>query len=228
MAIRLKALDYKFQNLKLLQDALTHPSALTPGQGMAFERLEFLGDRVLGLVVASWLFEAFPKDTEGALSKRLTGLVCKEILVKVAHSLGLEDAMKIKQEKSFSQQKRLETVLADGCEALIGALYLDGGLTVASDFIHTHWSSYLTLSPMPPCDPKSSLQEWVQGRGHPAPLYRVLQREGPPHAPIFTVEVTIEGYEPARGMGSSKQSAEKRAAENLLGKIKLNEDQGSL
>src|SRR3990167_8012465 len=134
-----KKLGYRFKNISFLEKALTHPSALPPGQGIDFERLEFLGDRVLGLVVASWLFKEFPFEKEGDLAKRFAGLVCKETLVEVAEVLALDKAMRMKQERSSSQKKRLETLLADGCEAFIGALYLDGGIEVARSFIHRFW-----------------------------------------------------------------------------------------
>lgn len=209
-------LGYTFKNVKLFQQALAHPSALAPGQGIDFERLEFLGDRVLGLVVAAWLFEEFPDEKEGDMAKRFTGLVRKETLVDVAKVLGLNQIMLMKREKSFSQNKRLDTILADGCEALIGALYLDGGLKVVRSFIYQHWKGYLRNTPEPPCDSKSILQEWVQGQGKAHPQYLVLESSGPAHAPHFVVEVHIEDLEPVRGEGSSKRLAEKEAAQRML------------
>src|ERR1700722_19224287 len=122
-----KELGYTFKNAFLLEKALTHPSALTPGQGVDFERFEFLGDRVLGLVIAAWLFEEFPHEKEGDMAKRLAGLVRKETLVDIAKAIHLDQFLVIKRERSSSEHKRLETMLADGCEALIGALYLEGG-----------------------------------------------------------------------------------------------------
>ena len=146
-----KSLGYSFKNTRLLKQALTHPSALLSGQGAEFERLEFLGDRVLGLVVATWLFDEFPQEKEGDLAKRLAGLVRKETLVEVAKSIDLDHFMVMKREKSSSQNKRLETLLSDGCEALIGAFYLDGGLEVAHAFIHQHWKDLFKKTPEPPC-----------------------------------------------------------------------------
>src|SRR3984957_11145486 len=160
-----KELGYTFKNAFLLEKALTHPSALTPGQGVDFERFEFLGDRVLGLVIAAWLFEEFPHEKEGDMAKRFTSLVRKETLVQVAKTIDLDQVMVMKREESSSQKKRLETLLADGCESLIGALYLEGGLEAAQSFIHRYWKDYLQGSPEPPRDPKSILQEWIQGQG---------------------------------------------------------------
>lgn len=212
-------LGYTFKNPRLLQQALTHPSALPSGQGVDFERLEFLGDRVLGVIVASWLFEEFPTEKEGDLAKRLTGLVRKETLVDVAKFIDLDQCMMMKRERSSSENKRLETLLADGCEALIGALYLDGGLEIAHAFIHQYWDDLLKGTHEPPRDPKSILQEWIQGQGKPHPQYVVLDASGPAHAPRFVVEVQIDGIEPAQGEGSSKRLAEKVAAQNMLNMI---------
>jgi len=211
-----KDLEYTFKIAELLTKALTHPSALAPGQGIEFERLEFLGDRVLGLVVASWLFTEFPMEKEGDMAKRLTALVRKETLVDVAKTIGLDQAMVMKREKSSSQDKRLETLLADGCEALIGALYLDGGFEAAQSFIHTYWQDVLKGTLEPPRDPKSILQEWIQGHGKTPPQYVVLESSGPAHAPRFIVEVRVEGLDPVQGEGSSKRHAEKEAAQHML------------
>ncbi|MBL8675829.1 MAG: ribonuclease III [Alphaproteobacteria bacterium] len=209
-------LNYQFKNPSLLKKALTHPSALPPGQGVGFERLEFLGDRVLGLVVARWLFEKFPKDSEGNLAARFANLVRKETLLKVASRIKLEGAMVMKHETSFSQKKRLETLLADGCEALIGALYLDDSLEVAQAFIHYFWEPFLEENLPPPQDPKSILQEWGQSQGKKHPCYSLISSSGPAHSPNFIVEVFVEGLAPARGNGSSKRLAEKDAAREML------------
>jgi len=209
-------LGYTFKDAALLESALTHPSALSPGLGRPFERLEFLGDRVLGLLIAEWLYTHFPDEPEGDLSKRLARLVCKETLVQIASTLRLKTALKIRHEKSASQKKRLETLLADGCEALIGALYLDGGIEETRLFIHHHWKPYIETSASPRYDSKSSLQEWIQAAGKGHPQYTLLESSGPAHSPLFTVEVCIEGYPPQQGTGSSKQLAEKAAAQNLL------------
>lgn len=214
-----QALGYTFKNPRLLKQALTHPSALPSSQGIEFERLEFLGDRVLGLVISEWLFEAFPREKEGDMAKRLAGLVRKETLVDIAKELNLDNFMVMKRERSSSGNKRLETLLADGCEAIIGALYLDGGLDAPRAFIHQYWESLFNTTPKPPRDSKSILQEWIQGKGKPHPQYVILNSSGPAHAPRFVVEVHVEGMEPMMGEGSSKRLAEKAAAQNMLDRI---------
>ena len=211
-----RELGYTFKNAALLKNALSHPSALAPGQGIEFERLEFLGDRVLGLVVANWLFKEFPHESEGDMAKRFTSLVRKETLVEVAKTIDLDRAMVMKRENSSSQKKRLETLLADGCEALIGALYLEGGLEAAQSFIYSYWKDYLKAANEPPGDSKSILQEWVQGQGKTHPQYVVLESSGPAHAPHFIVEVRVENLTPVQGAGSSKRLAEKEAAQRML------------
>ncbi len=211
-----KNLGYAFKNLSFLEKALTHPSALPPGQGVDFERLEFLGDRVLGLIVATWLFEEFPQEKEGDLARRFTSLVRKETLVDVAQAINLDQVMVMKREKSSSQKKRMETLLADGCEALIGALYLEGGLEAAQFFIHRYWGDYLKGTHKPPQDPKSRLQEWAQGQGKRHPSYVVIESSGPAHAPRFIMEVWVEGFDSVQGIGSSKRLAEQEAAQHML------------
>jgi len=219
----MKALEseikYTFKDNSLLQKALTHPSALLPGQGVDFERLEFLGDRILGVVIASWLFEDFPIEKEGDLAKRFAGLVRKETLVEVANSIHLDQVMVMKRERSSSQQKRLDTLLSDGCEALIAALYLDGGFEAASQFIRYYWNDYFKEPTEPPRDAKSALQEWAQAQGKTHPHYDVLHSSGPAHAPVFIVEVHVEGLAPMKGEGSSKRHAEKEAAQHMLDEI---------
>ncbi|HUX79838.1 MAG TPA: ribonuclease III [Alphaproteobacteria bacterium] len=212
-------LGYTFKNPSSLQKALTHPSALPPGQGVDFERLEFLGDRVLGLVMATWLFKEFPQEKEGDLAKRFTGLVRKETLVEVAQVIHLDQVMVMKRENSISQKKRMDTLLSDGCEALIGALYLEGGIEAAQSFIYRHWESYLKGDLEPPRDPKSILQEWAQGRKKTHPHYLVIESSGPAHAPHFIVEVQVEGFAPIQGEGSSKRLAEQDAAQHMLNQV---------
>lgn len=212
-------LKYTFKDSSFLRMALTHPSALPAGQGVDFERLEFLGDRVLGLVIASWLFEEFPHESEGGLAKWFAGLVQKETLVAIAEAINLDKSMVMKHEKSSSQEKRLETLLADGCEALIGALYLDGGLDIARAFIQHFWKDHFQNIQSLPHDPKSMLQEWGQARGKSHPVYKTLSSSGPAHAPCFVVEVRVDDFEPVQGEGTSKRLAEKDAAKNLLNMI---------
>jgi ribonuclease-3 len=139
--------------------------------------------------------------------------------VEVAKLIDLNNVLVMKRENSFTQEKRLETLLADGCEALIGALYLDGGFETAKSFIHEHWQTYLENTSEPPRDSKSVLQEWAQGQGKIHPLYVILNSSGPAHAPHFIVEVRVEGLDAVQGEGSSKRHAEKNAAQNMLNMI---------
>lgn len=211
-----KNLGHTFKDKSLLLQALTHPSALPPGQENNFERLEFLGDRVLGLVIAEWLFELFPDEKEGDMAKRFTALVRKGTLVKVARSLSLDQVINMKQEKSSTQEKRLETLLSDGCEALLGAFYLEAGLKKVQTFIHQYWRAYLEEDYVPPRDPKSLLQEWAQGQGKSHPKYVVVETSGPAHSPHFIVEVHVQGLEAIQGKGLSKKEAEKEASFHML------------
>jgi ribonuclease-3 len=152
------------------------------GNLISYERLEFLGDRVLGLIIAKLLFQRFPAEPEGDLARRLAALVRKETLAGGAEN---------------------PSVLADACEAVIGALYLDGGLAAAERFVLSYWTPFLEAEDTPPQDAKTALQEWAQGRALPLPAYREVARNGPPHEPHFTVEVRVEGHEPARAQGAA-------------------------
>lgn len=215
-------LGHRFSDLSLLEEALTHRSALQRrgGQGARFahgnERLEFLGDRVLALVVAEMLQEHFPAESEGALAKRHAALVRAEVLAEIAGEIGIGGWLRMGEAERQSGGADKPTILADACEALLGALYRDGGLPAASRFIRHHWSGRLASTEQPPADAKTALQEWAQGRGLPLPDYREVGREGPPHAPLFAVEVTVKGRGPARGTGRTKREAERAAAALLL------------
>ncbi|MEE8189293.1 MAG: ribonuclease III [Kiloniellales bacterium] len=211
-------LNHRFSEPRLLVEALTHPSAANQGGAgeESYERLEFLGDRVLGLVVADLLLVRFPDEEEGALSKRLAELVRRETLAEVARSLGLERHLRLAKGEERSGERDNPALLADACEAVIGALYIDGGLEPARAFVEAHWIPYLEAASEPPSEPKTALQEWAQGRGLPLPKYREVARSGPDHEPLFTIEVRVEGQPPARGEGRSKRLAEQGAAERLL------------
>jgi ribonuclease-3 len=176
--------------------------------------LEFLGDRVLGLIVAEMLLETFPDEDEGMIARRHAALVRAEALTRVARDVGLGGALRLKGERPNP------AILADACEAVIGALYLDGGLDAASRFVRQAWQELLAETPAPPKDAKTELQEWAQGRALPLPSYREIGREGPAHAPVFTVEVDVTGLPPIRAQGASKRTAEQRAAEQMLVKVK--------
>ncbi len=212
-------LGYGFRRPELLRQALTHPSATSHRKGGAahYERLEFLGDRVLGLVVADLLMARFPSESEGALAKRLSALVRRETLIEVAIGIGLDRHLVLGVGEQDSEVNG--SMMADACEAMIGALYLDGGLEVARDFVVPHWMPFVEAEITPPQDAKTGLQEWAQARGLPLPDYREVDRRGPHHEPWFTVEVTVEGYAPASGEGGSKRVAEQAAAGRLLPRL---------
>ena len=214
-------LGHDFDDPALLRRALTHASA-TRRDGkdpVNYERLEFLGDRVLGLIIAELLFARFPDEPEGDLARRLAALVRKETLADVAEELALGACMDFGPTEQEGGAEN-PSVLADACEAVIGALYLDGGLAAAEGFVRSFWTPYLEAERKPPQDAKTMLQEWAQGRALPLPSYSEVAREGPPHEPLFTVEVLVEGQPPARAQGRSKRMAEQFAAEILLAQLR--------
>ncbi len=204
-------LGHAFREPGLLREALTHRSA-QPGAG-SNERLEFVGDRVLGLVIAEWLAERFPAEQEGALGRRLAALVAQPTLVAVAEAEQL--AAMIAFAPGDAGARRSPVVLADAVEAVIGALYLDGGLDAARGFIRRAWAAPMAAQAMPPIDSKTELQEWAQKRGMALPAYAVTAREGPPHAPRFTIAVRV-GETSASGTARTKRAAEQIAAADLL------------
>ena len=207
---------HRFAAPELLQAALTHPSTGGRESRHRYERLEFLGDRVLGMSIAELLYRRFPGEDEGALSKRLVGLVRREALAEVAESIGLARHIDVAASARADSGRARESMLADACEAVLGALYLDGGLEPARAFVHRHWEAMLDATPKPPHDAKTSLQEWLQGRGLALPVYTVVGQEGPAHAPVFTVEVLAENGQSATAEGANKRVAEQAAAERLL------------
>jgi ribonuclease III len=219
-------LGYKFKKPALLEQALTHSSAAhhISERLDSNERLEFLGDRALGLVVAEWLFNRFPKEEEGALARRFASLVRRESLVIVAREIDLGAYLILNKADENTTGHDNPSVLADACEALIGALYLDGGLAPTQHFIETYWQSLIEADINPPQDSKTALQEWAQGKGLPLPVYHEVNREGPSHAPIFTIEVTVETLPPMLAEGTSKRIAEQVAAERTLEIITSGDD----
>ena len=209
-------LQYSFKDASLLEAARTHPSTGARAGRDSYERLEFLGDRVLAVSIAELLYQRYPAENEGALSKRLVSLVRRETLAQVAERLRLEDHLRFAESARAEGGKARESMLSDACEALIGAVYLDGGLEPARAFVHRHWEPLLESAGSPPLDPKTALQEWLQGNGHPLPDYQVVSQEGPAHAPEFTVRVSAAGGQSAEAAGSSKRRAEQAAATKLL------------
>jgi ribonuclease-3 len=217
-------LEHSFRQPELLKRALTHPSAVKSrsaqgGVNLHYERLEFLGDRVLGLIVADLLLVRFPKEAEGAIAKRHAALVSGETVAEVAEKVGLADFLIMARGEDEAGQRHNPTLLANSCEAVIAALYLDAGLEVARRFVATHWTPLVEADIEPPRDPKTSLQEWAQGRGLALPSYREVQREGPAHDPVFTIEVQVKGAPVASGVGRSKRQAEQMAAQKLLSRL---------
>ena len=211
-------IGYDFADKALLKRALTHISALSGPQHRAgsYQRLEFLGDHVLGLVVSAMLFGAFPEADEGELSRRLADLVRKETCADVARAMDLGSAMRLGGSESHGGGRSRVAILADVCEALIGAVFVDGGYASAVALIERFWQERMLKPVRPLRDPKTILQEWVQGRGMPAPSYREIRRSGPDHDPEFCVAVDIPGREPTEGVGRSKRAAEQAAAAAML------------
>jgi len=214
------ALDHRFKDPGLLARALTHRSQLKGQRGgiESNERLEFVGDRVLGLLVAEWLVERFPAEREGGLGRRLARLVDRDTLASVARSIGVGVALTVPASEEAAGVRDRDSVLADACEALIGALYLDGGLAAARRFVRRHWADRVERMAEAPRDPKTALQEWAQARGLPLPAYRTVASEGPSHRPRFTVVVAL-GENAAKADGTTKREAEKRAAALLLARL---------
>jgi ribonuclease-3 len=211
-------IGHAFTDPNLLMQAITHVSALKSGRkrGDSYQRLEFLGDHVLGLVVSDMLYHAFPNADEGELSKRLAELVRKESCADVAKSLGLLDDIKLGSVGSSADARLRKSILGDICEAVIGAIFLDGGHAAASEFVKRNWTERMHKPRRPLRDPKTVLQEWAQGKGLPTPVYREVERTGPHHDPQFRVAVDLPGLAPAEGIGGSKRAAEKVAASVMI------------
>jgi ribonuclease-3 len=225
MSLRVEAADelerrlgHVFHDRSLLERALTHASV---GHGAKtvedYERLEFLGDRVLGLIVARDLLHRFAEASEGELSSRLHALVSRDVCALVAERLGVPDALRLAPGETKSGGRYKKTILGDACEALIGAVFLDAGFDQAHAVFSPLWAEEMErLAPLTALNPKSRLQEWAAGAGRAPPAYVVVGRDGPDHAPRFTVEVLLKGYDPVRAEGGSRQEAEKAAAMRLL------------
>ncbi len=213
-------LGHQFAKPELLEQALTHPSLSGTRKKSSgdYERLEFLGDRVLGLLIAEWLYEKYPNAREGELAKRHAALVNRDALRLVADAIGLGSHLRLAGgEKPGSSRKNLAT-LPDAMEAVIGALYCDGGLKAAGSFIHRFWQKDIAIEETPE-DPKTILQEWAQGQGLPLPIYKVVEHSGPAHAPKFVIEASVKGHPATTAEGNSKRAAEKSAAAQLIQQV---------
>lgn len=218
------ALNYRFQAREHAVAALTHSSMRTTPEGRreaseSYERLEFVGDRVLGLVVCEMLFNRFPVEREGDLAKRHTELVRRETLAEIAVQLNFGPIIRMSKGERDGGGQQKESMLADVVEAVIAALYLDGGLEPVKAFIHTHWSPFLEAAKRPPRDPKTALQEWAQGRALALPVYTLEHQSGPSHEPEFEISVRVEGFHPVVATAGSKRAAEREAAAILLERV---------
>lgn len=221
-------IGHEFARRELLDEALTHPSAVgdqPKKRGRSrwrpqptYQRLEFLGDRVLGLVIADWLWQSFETEPEGDLTRRFHYLVRRETLARVAESIGLDRHIELSRAEAGRGTNRKPSVLADACEAVIAAIYIDAGLEAARNFIRRWWEPLMAEMDAPPRDPKETLQEWGHARGLGLPSYEVVSTSGPGHALRFTVAVRLGAFE-EQATGSSKQGAEIGAAAALLDRL---------
>jgi ribonuclease III len=212
-------LGYKFHDAELAARALTHLSApATGGQGRldSYQRLEFLGDRVLGLVVAEMLYEAFPQASEGELSMRLAALVRRETCAEVAKEWEVGPHVVLGLGEAQAGGRKKAAILADIAESLIGAVFVEAGFEAARKVIAQAWRARMDAVEEPERDAKTAMQEWAQARALAAPNYVEIDRSGPPHAPQFTIQVSLEGFEPAHGSASSKRGAEQAAARAFM------------
>jgi ribonuclease-3 len=211
-------LDYKFRDPKLAARALTHLSAAAGAKGRldSYQRLEFLGDRVLGLAVAGMLYEAFPQASEGELSMRLAALVRRETCADVAKEWDVGPHIVLGPGEAEAGGRRKAAILSDIAESLIGAVFVEAGFEAARRLVVRSWTSRMNAVVAPERDAKTAMQEWAQARALSAPTYVEIERSGPDHAPRFTIEVSVAGYEPARGSAPSKRAAEQAAAQAFM------------
>lgn len=216
---RLEArLGYRFADPDLLDRALTHSSAVSPGKRVerSYQRLEFLGDRVLGLVVADMLYRRLPKANEGELSRSLNTLVRKETCAAIARELDLGSELNLGESEARTGGAKKEAILGDVAEAVIGAIYCDGGLGRAFEVVERLFGEHISQAGTERADAKTTLQEWAQGRGLEPPLYVEVERTGPDHAPQFTISVRLGKFDAVTATGPSKKLAEHKAAERFL------------
>jgi ribonuclease III len=213
--LNVKALEARighvFTNRALIAAALPHVSAAAGGKRETYQRLEFLGDRVLGLVISEMLFNSFPEADEGELSRRLAGLVRKESCAEIARVWGVDSIIRLGEGEHPATAAKA-TILGDVCESIIGAVFLDAGYEAAKAVVTAAFSEEMRAPARPLRDSKTELQEWAQARGLPPPLYRETARSGPDHAPEFTIRVEVPGYLDAEAKGFAKRLAEQAAA----------------
>ncbi len=209
-------IGYHFRDSSLLTLALTHPSVTGAKSN---QRLEFLGDSILGAIVARILYEMYPDEKEGELARRFAGLVRGETLALIAREIALGDALIIGISEKQAQGRDNDSNLEDALEALLGAMYLDGGFAAVEAFVTPLWSVRARSIETAPKDGKTALQEWAQARGLPVPQYVLMETSGPAHAPQFTIEARVQGQEPETAVAASKRSAEQAAAGTLLSRL---------
>lgn len=208
-------MGHRFDDRSLFERALTHSSV--NGQRVAdLERLEFLGDRVLGLLTAEALWRRFPSLSEGDLAPRLNAMVRKETCAAAARHWALGQALRLSSGEDRAGGREKTAILGDACEALLGAIYVDGGLEAARAAYETYWIANFDVLAADPIDPKTALQEWAQERGLGVPIYRDVKKTGPDHRPTFTVEAIVGDLLPAEASGTSKREAQMRAAADIL------------
>jgi len=219
------SLGHTFKDITLLKMALTHASrtASINSDTTSNERLEFLGDRVLGLVIAELLYERFPDEEEGPMSHRFTALVRSEALSRVAENIDIGSHLDVARSEEETGGRKNPAILADACEALIAALYLDAGLDAAKKFIRNHWEELLSEDHTPPKDAKTSLQEWSQARNLGLPIYSVTSSTGPSHSPNFMISVAVKNLPDQSAEGTSKRKAEQAAAGAMMAYIETTE-----
>jgi len=212
-------IGHVFRDADLAARALTHvssPSAGAQGRGQSYQRLEFLGDRVLGVAVAEMLYVAFPLATEGDLSMRLAKLVRRETCAAIAEEWDVGPHLVMGQGEARGGGRKKAAILSDICESLIGAVFLDAGYEAARDLVQRSWRARMDADVEPERDAKTAVQEWAQARALASPRYVEVERSGPAHAPQFVMQVELEGFEPERGEASSKRAAEQVAAQAFL------------
>ena len=217
-------LGHAFRDPDLLTRALTHVSGARGGE--SYQRLEFLGDRVLGLAVAEMLVRAFPRATEGELSQRLSDLVRREACAVMAESWDVGPHLILGTGEVQSGGRRNRAILADAAESILGAVFMDAGYEPARALVERALAVQVTAPRTPPRDPKTALQEWAQGLGRPTPVYVIVERSGPDHAPHFHVAARVDGTEQAIGTGGSKRAAEQDAAQRILLREGVWQEQG--
>ncbi|BAO99679.1 ribonuclease III [Wolbachia endosymbiont of Cimex lectularius] len=225
-----KIINYRFKNDAILEEALTHPSLNkrnSKNQTENYERLEFLGDSILNMIVSAILFKLFPEEREGALAKRKTDLVCGSTIANVAKEIELGDFIIMNNSERCNGGKCNLKNLENALEALIGAIYIDGGFKSVEGFVTQHWEKLAKDMLIPPQDPKTSLQEWTQKNKLLLPEYELAKQTGPAHNPEFTISIRIENYGEVSARASSKKVAEQKAAELMLEKINNSEKSNS-